>query len=500
MPSFSSRRRRKITKKCLFEVPNHNIEKSPASNEEVNVYKKQLLEREEELAELRAERNNTRLLLEHLEFLISQNMPSLQMTAGKQQEQPPASMTSEVEVLRALKFLFDHHKALDEKRSSDGSLSHEQNLAKMSELQEVIDKQLREQSQMEEHLAALSAHMRELEEDLDTARKKLLKSKEVNRKLERDVREAMAQTEDMEKRITTLAKRSLAAQREAAYVHDFNDKPENEIANEDSMHRQARQGEDVKEEHNKPLSDTVDKPVSESDERLQLHLKERMAALEDKVQTLKEQGWDRAQQASVLANMAQAFESDEGVSDGEGDGVTLFSSATQLSPRGQDDAETPTVMLQGQLDAINEEIWLIEEKNTEQPAEETESRVDRGSLSNLRRCKTMSSLSLYPGSSSPSSGRSKPQRRRHSPPQEVDKLGITTGLDRLPGQPREQPQQQQQPGLATQSSKKQKHQVLHQPHISKEVKGPAWTPRQGGIRTRIFTTSATWKAPVNADN
>lgn len=59
----------------------------------------------------------------------------------------------------------------------------------MIELQEVIDKQSREQSQMKERLAALSAHVTELEEDLDTARKDLIKSEEVNTKLQRDVRE-----------------------------------------------------------------------------------------------------------------------------------------------------------------------------------------------------------------------------------------------------------------------------------------------------------------------
>ena len=59
----------------------------------------------------------------------------------------------------------------------------------MMELQEVIDKQSREQSQMKERLAALSAHVTELEEDLDTARKDLIKSEEVNTKLQRDVRE-----------------------------------------------------------------------------------------------------------------------------------------------------------------------------------------------------------------------------------------------------------------------------------------------------------------------
>uniref|UniRef100_A0A6I8PFE3 PTPRF interacting protein alpha 1 n=1 Tax=Ornithorhynchus anatinus TaxID=9258 RepID=A0A6I8PFE3_ORNAN len=656
-----------------------------ALTKELNVCREQLLEREEEIAELKAERNNTRLLLEHLECLVSRHERSLRMTVVKRQAQSPAGVSSEVEVLKALKSLFEHHKALDEKvrerlrvalercslleeelgathkelmilkeqnnqkktltdgildinseqentpstngkRSSDGSLSHEEDLAKVIELQEIIDKQTKEQSQMKERLAVLSSHVTELEEDLDTARKDLIKSEEVNTKLQRDVREAMAQKEDMEERITTLEKRYLAAQREATSVHDLNDKLENEIANKDSMHRQsedknrqlqerlelaeqklqqtlrkaetlpeveaelaqrvaalskldllssgnsspkeaklleftsklrkaeerhgnieerlrqmeaqleeknqelqrARQREKMNEEHNKRLSDTVDKLLSESNERLQLHLKERMAALEDKnsllrevenakkqveeiqnekdqlvlnidslkteidqmriraaslhhsrphlgsvpdfrypvadthadpyntasvlrrpqkgrlaalrdepskVQTLNEQDWERAQQASVLANVAQAFESDVDVSDGEDDRDTIFSSVDILSPSGQADAQTLAMMLQEQLDAINKEIRLIQEEkeNTEQRAEEIESRVGSGSLDNLGRFRSMSSIPPYPGSSlagssPPGSGRSTPRRIPHSPAREVDRLGIMTLL------------------------------------------------------------------------
>ncbi len=78
-------------------------------------------------------------------------------------------------------------------RSSDGSLSQEEEsgpvFGKVGELQEVVDRQTADLGQMKERMAAMVSRINELEEDLDTARKDLIKSEDMNTRLQRDLRE-----------------------------------------------------------------------------------------------------------------------------------------------------------------------------------------------------------------------------------------------------------------------------------------------------------------------
>ncbi|CAG2062743.1 unnamed protein product, partial [Timema podura] len=120
-------------------------------------------------------------------------------------------------------------------RLSNGAIEPDSDMARVIELQNTIDKQTTELSTWQRRVSELTSRVSELEESHTKTQKELLKAQEANVKLQRDLRENVAQKEDQEERIATLEKRYLNAQRESTSLHDLNEKLEQELQHKEAQ-------------------------------------------------------------------------------------------------------------------------------------------------------------------------------------------------------------------------------------------------------------------------
>ncbi|XP_055352386.1 liprin-alpha-1-like [Paramacrobiotus metropolitanus] len=242
---------------------------------QLNHLRLNLEERDEEIQELKAERNNTKLLLEHLECLVSRYDRTIRSTVVRRQAGGGSNSqaSNEQEVLQALKSLFEHHKALDEKVRKKLRVAQERNEMLEEELI-VRDKEiftlksaldqpkphlevagngptLAEAStskpdglppspSMATFLEAQSQSARkiaELESYIAQQKEELAKFKDNSVKLSREYAEVAAAKQDLEIRIGGLEKRHRSTQQESASLQELTTKLESDVVSKEASIR-----------------------------------------------------------------------------------------------------------------------------------------------------------------------------------------------------------------------------------------------------------------------